>query len=93
MLAKEPIDFSKIDKNNMDKQILRWGIIAELDAINFYEQLASNALDENIKKVLMDIANEEKEHVGEFQTLLLEKDKEQIKALEKGKEEVEELIK
>jgi len=48
---------------------------------------------EGIKKVLLDVAKEEKEHVGEFQTLLLMFDEEQVEELEEGKEEVEELIK
>ena len=38
----------------------------------------------------MDIAREEKTHVGEFQTLLLKEDKEFEKELEEGKKEVEE---
>jgi len=91
MLAKEPIDLSKLDNETSDREIIRLGLIAELDAINLYEQLAVKSSDKILKKVLLDIANEEKEHVGEFQALLLEKDKEQIKALEKGREEVEEL--
>jgi rubrerythrin len=44
-----------------------------------------------IKDVLIDIAGEEKTHVGEFQTLLLMEDEEQVKELEAGKEEVEEM--
>lgn len=71
---------------------MRVGMIAELDAVNLYEQLAAMADDEKIKAVLMDIAKEEKTHMGEFQTLLLMKDKEQVEELAKGKEEVEELF-
>ncbi len=48
--------------------------------------------DKNIKKILLDIAKEEKTHVGEFQALLVLKDKEQMKELEEGKKEVKELI-
>jgi rubrerythrin len=48
--------------------------------------------DKNLKKVLLDIAKEEKAHVSEFQTLLLQKDQEQKEELEEGKKEVEELI-
>lgn len=66
------------------------GIIAELDAINLYEQMASYTQNENIKKVFLDIAKEEKTHVGEFQTLLLKEDPEQVEELEKGRKEVEE---
>ena len=84
---------TKIDEKDKDKQILRTGIIAELDAINLYEQLASNTKNEKIKKVLLDIAKEEKTHVGEFLSLLLEIDKEQEEEIEKGKKEVKEFIK
>jgi len=42
-------------------------MIAELDAINFYEQMAALTEDEGIRKVLLDIAKEEKTHMGEFQ--------------------------
>ena len=45
-----------------------------------------------IKKVLLDIAREEKTHVGEFQTLLLIEDKEQVQELEEGKKEAQELL-
>ena len=90
MMSKLPIDLEKINKEKIDEEILRVGIIAELDAINLYEQLAAMAQSEDIKKVLLDIAKEEKTHVGEFQTLLLKTDKEQVKELEAGKKEVEE---
>lgn len=89
MLATSPIDLKKIKKKNLDKEILRLGIIAELDAVNLYEQLAAMTLNRKIKKILLDIAKEEKTHVGEFQALLLEEDKEQVKELKKGKKEVE----
>jgi rubrerythrin len=39
----------------------------------------------------LDIAKEEKTHVGEFQTLLLLKDKQQENELIQGKKEIEEL--
>ena len=93
MLSKIPIDVNKIKKEDIDKEIVRVALIAELDAINLYEEMAALCENENIRKVLLDIAQEEKEHVGEFHTLLLDFDKEQIKALEKGKKEVEELLK
>ena len=67
-------------------------MIAELDAISLYEQLAAATENENIRKVLLDVAKEEKTHMGEFQTLLLKEDKEQVQELEKGKNEVEEIV-
>ena len=92
MLSQIPIDLKKVNKKDIDKEILRLGIIAELDAVNLYEQLAAEAQDKHIKKILLDIAKEEKTHVGEFQTLLLNRDKEQVKELEAGKREVKEEV-
>jgi len=91
LLSKIPINLEKIKKENLDKEILRAGIIAELDAINLYEQMAALAESDIIKRILLDIAKEEKTHVGEFQALLLINDKEQKKELEEGKKEVDEL--
>jgi rubrerythrin len=92
MLSKIPIDLDKLDKKEIDKEILRIGIIAELDAVNLYEQLAAITNDKNIKKILLDIAKEEKTHVGEFQKLLLNRDKEQVEEIRKGEEEVKKEI-
>ena len=91
MLSKIPINLERISKKDLDKEILRAGIIAELDAINLYEQMAAMAENADIKRLLLDIAKEEKTHVGEFQALLLINDKEQEKELEEGKKEVKEL--
>ena len=40
---------------NIDKQLLRIGIIAETDAVNLYEQLAELATDDDVKNVLLDV--------------------------------------
>ncbi|WP_288073280.1 encapsulin [Pyrococcus sp.] len=72
-------------------EILRLAIIAELDAINLYEQMARYSEDENIRKVLLDVAREEKAHVGEFMALLLNLDPEQVTELKDGFNEVKEL--
>jgi rubrerythrin len=50
MLSKIPINLEKIKKEVIDKEILRTGIIAELDAINLYEQMAALTSREDIKK-------------------------------------------
>ncbi len=92
MLSKIPIFLDKIKEEDIDKEILRAGVIAELDAINLYEQMADRTKDERIRKVILDIAREEKTHVGEFQALLIMQDQEQKRELEKGKREVEELV-
>ncbi len=91
MLSQIPIKLEKLSKEKVDMELLRVGMIAELDAVNLYEQLAAATDNEDLKKVFLDIAKEEKTHFGEFQALLLKLDKEQVEELEKGKEEVEEL--
>jgi rubrerythrin len=91
MLSLLPLDLSKLKIEASDRELLRLGMIAELDAINLYEQMAAKAENPKIKMVLADIAKEEKTHAGEFQALLLELDKEQADELVKGKAEVDEL--
>lgn len=93
MLSQTPLNLDKVKKEDIDKEILRAAIIAELDAINLYEQMAALTQDEDIKKILLDVAREEKTHVGEFQTMLLMLDREQVNELEEGKKEVEEITK
>ena len=92
MLSKIPIDLGKVKEEEIEKEVLRLAIIAELDAINLYEQMGAMVKDEKIRAVLEDIANEEKTHVGEFLTLLLKLDEKQVEEIEKGKEEVEEIL-
>ena len=89
MLSDIPKKLEKVNKADLDKEILRAAMIAELDAVSLYEQMAAMTSDGDLKKILLDVAKEEKTHVGEFQTLLLERDKEQVKELEAGKKEVE----
>lgn len=92
MLSQMPIRIEKVEKRLIDREILRVAIIAELDAINLYEQIAAATENKNIREVLMDVAKEEKTHFGEFQALLLKEDAEQVEELEKGKEEVKEIF-
>jgi len=86
------IPLSKVKKEDINKEILRIAIIAELDAVNLYEQMAAATDRKDLKKVCLEIAKEEKTHIGEFQALLLKEDAEQVNELEKGREEVRELI-
>lgn len=93
MLSHIPINLEDVKKEDIDKEILRIAMIAELDAVSLYEQLAATAQSGNIKKILLDVAKEEKTHMGEFQALLLGIDKEQERELEEGRKEVEEELK
>ncbi len=92
MLSQIPIDLKKVSQANLDKEILRAAIIAELDAVSLYEQLASMTQNDHLKTILLDVAKEEKTHVGEFQALLLRLDAQQKEELAHGEEEVEELV-
>ncbi len=91
MLSTMPIKLDKVKKDDIDNQVLRAAIIAELDAVTLYEQLAGMTDNEKIKAVLLDVAKEEKTHVGEFQTLLISLDPEYAKELAHGEKELEEL--
>jgi rubrerythrin len=90
LMAVNPIELLKnvVNPIELDKEILRTAIIAELDAISLYEQLAVKTFNIKVKKVLLDIAREEKTHIGEFQALLMKCDLEQKEGLFKGAEEV-----
>lgn len=92
MLSQTPMKLEKVSKKHLDREILRLAVIAELDAISLYEQLAATTENEDIKKILLDVAKEEKTHVGEFQILLLREDEEQVEELEHGKKEVKEIL-
>jgi rubrerythrin len=74
-----------------DADILRLSIVAELDAVTLYEKLASKTSNPHLKKVLLDVANEEKVHSGEFLAMLKKMDPSQSKAEKEGKREVEAL--
>lgn len=93
MLSQLPVDINKSSKEDINKAILRAGMIAELDAVSFYEQMAVMTDSEDIKKVLLDIAKEEKTHIGEFETMLLKIDQEQVSENEEARKEIEELTK
>ena len=64
----------------MVKEILRVGMIAELDAISLYEQLAAMTDRADIKKVFLDIAREEKTHVENFRNCFCVKTKSRLQS-------------
>jgi len=91
MLSDIPKKLEKLGKKDIDNEILRTGMIAELDAVSLYEQMAVMTDDKAIKKVLLDIAKEEKTHMAEFEALLLNRDKEQAIEMGEGKKEIKKL--
>jgi rubrerythrin len=90
MLSKIPIQLDAISKEDLDKEILRASIMAELDAINLYEQMAALVRNPDIRDILLDVAREEKTHVGEFQALLLREDPQHGVEILAGEREVRE---
>ncbi len=92
MLSKIPIDLTRVKREDLDREILRAALIAELDAITLYEQMAGLTQNGSIRKILREVAREEKTHVGEFQALLLMEDREQERELGEGRKEVKELV-
>ena len=53
----------KLDKNELIRAV-RFSIASEFEAIQLYEQLRDSTEDENAKKLLTEVAGDEKEHVG-----------------------------
>ncbi len=71
---------------------IRYMIAAEYEAIQLYMQLAESTDHKLAQTVLVDIANEEREHAGEFLRLLKELEPDEEKFYQEGYEEVEEMI-
>lgn len=72
----------KYDTDKVSIEI-RERIKEECDAINSYLSLIPHLSDRNIIKIITDIANEEKVHVGELQEILYKLDpSEKIKEIE-----------
>lgn len=71
---------------------IRFMIAAEYEAIQLYMQLAESIDHKLAKAVLKDIADEEREHAGEFLRLLKELEPEEEGFYKSGYEEVEEMI-
>ncbi|MDT8357727.1 MAG: ferritin family protein [Methanomicrobiaceae archaeon] len=72
---------------------IRFMIAAEYEAVQLYVQLAEATDNKLAKEVLLDIADEEKVHAGEFLRLLKELEPEEYTHYDEGAEEVEAEIK
>jgi len=70
---------------------IRLNVAAEHEAIHLYMAHADATDHALAKKVLIDIANEEREHVGEFMRLLEILTGDEAQWLAEGREEVEEM--
>lgn len=73
-------------------QALRLDIAGELEAIFLYDAHVQATDDEMAKKVLADIRDEEKAHVGELMTLLRTLDPMEAEFFASGEDEVHEML-
>ena len=73
-------------------EAIRLDIASELEAIYVYDAHVQATDNEAAKKVLSDIRDEEKTHVGELFTLLRKLDPREAELFEEGAEEVKELL-
>lgn len=73
-------------------QAIRMDIAGELEAIYVYDAHIQATDDEFAKKVLADIRDEEKAHVGELMTLLRYLDPKEAELFEEGEQEVREMM-
>lgn len=82
----------KLSKAELTRAI-RFMVSAEYEAVQLYMQLAESIDDELAKEVLIDIADEERVHAGEFLRVLKHLAPDEEKFYKEGEEEVEEMIK
>jgi len=82
----------KVNKEELIRAV-RFFVAAEYEAIQLYTEIAESTDDPLAKKVLYDIADEERVHAGEFLKLLKELDKDEEKFYQEGEKEVKEMMK
>jgi len=90
--SAQNLDVVKTPAKFTDRELtraIRDAIIAEEGAIKQYETVVDATVNEDAKKTLQSIADEEKVHVGELQKLLNNLLPDEEKLLEEGAKEVE----
>ena len=73
-------------------QAIRLDIASELEAIYVYDAHVEATDDVRAKKIISDIRDEEKVHVGELMTLLKVLDPKEIKMFASGEAEVNKML-
>jgi len=92
LLNEFTLENVKSEKFNKEEtaRAIRQAQIAELDAVNTYLQIADSVSDPKIKKIFIDIAEEEMVHKGEFEKAMnYLMGSEDDKNSEKGRKEAE----
>ncbi len=90
-----PFSGMKADRKVTEAELIRavrFMVAAEYEAVQLYMQLAESTDNKLAKDVLVDIADEERVHAGEFLRLLRQLAPDEEKFYKKGDEEVEEMM-
>lgn len=72
---------------------LRLAVCAEEEATHLYNTIAEFVDDEKVVKIMLDVADEEQVHIGEFQKLLELTEADETEKVEEGKKEVDKKLK
>jgi rubrerythrin len=91
-----PFSGMKADRKLTKEELIRgirFMVAAEYEAVQLYMQLAESIDDKLAKEVLIDIADEERVHAGEFLRLLRHLAPDEEKFYKEGAGEVEEEMK
>lgn len=78
--------YEKYDSKRLAIEI-RAKINEENEAINSYLSLVPHITDPDISRIIQDISNEEKVHVGELQKILYNFDPDELKKEKEGRKE------
>ena len=92
----DPFTGLKLDRMLTKEELIRsvrFMLAAEIEAVEMYTRVAEACQDEKIKKLILDIADEERVHAGEFGKLVEVLDPQEKVLLEKGMAEAEEKLK
>ena len=95
-----PVFSTPFEGNNNDKKLsnpeliraIRFSIASEFEAIQFYEQLEDATDNKDAKTLLREIADDEKEHVGNFLYLLKLLSEDEEKHYKEGAKEAVQII-
>jgi rubrerythrin len=75
-----------------DARLLRMSIMEELDAVNDYMERAERCENDAVRKVFLDIAQEERVHFSEFEMLLEAVDPNHEPAEDEAEDEFDEMF-
>ncbi len=90
-----PFGVKKSDRKLTDEELIRairFSIASEYEAIQIYEEIAESTDNVNAQKLLNEIAEDEKVHVGNFSYLLSLLSPEDEETTKEGIEEAKDII-